>query len=119
VGALLTPVVWLVVGPWDLSTVTADGRRASEGAGMARVFAVLVVVDVLAVIGWSRRWVAPVAATVGAGIVWIAMAFFITARARVSGANMAALWLFIGPVVVLVNSVAMFALKQIVLAHRR
>jgi hypothetical protein len=108
-GAVLPPVVWLAVGPWDLSTVSADGQRVSEAAGSARVFAVLAVVDVLVAVGTWRRWVTPVAATIGAGIVWTAVAFTVTANARVSGANMAALWLFFGPVVVTMNTVVMYA----------
>jgi hypothetical protein len=115
VGAALTPLVWLVVGPWDLST----GAGTSEAAGAARVFAVLAAMDLLAMIGWWRRWLTPLATTVGAGVAWTALAFAVAANARGAGANMAGVWLFFGPVVVVMNSTATFTVAQIVLALRR
>jgi hypothetical protein len=118
-GLALAPALWLVVGPWDLSTVTADGHRVSEAAGTARIFAVLALVDAVAAVGAWRRWVTPVGLTVGAGGAWAILAFAVTAGARVSGANMAALWLLFGPAVVAVNSTVAIAAELIVRELRR
>jgi hypothetical protein len=115
----LTPVVWLLVGPWDLSTVSANGRQLSESSGGWRVLLVLAVMDFVAVICWWRRWLTLVATMVGAAIAWTLLAYTISIRARVSGANMAALWLFLGPIVVAWNAIVAFVTEQIVRAIRR
>jgi hypothetical protein len=117
-GALLVPVVWFLVGPWDLSTVSADGHSMDESSGMVRVIAVLAVVDLIAAVGRWRGWLTPAATTVGAGVVWTALAFAVGSTSRVSGANMAALWFVVGPVVVAINAVGVFAFDHLVLAHR-
>src|SRR4051794_3731055 len=102
-GALLAPLVWLLVGPWDLSTVSADGRAIDGSPGMERVFTVLAVIDLIAAVGRWRGWLSPVALTVGAGVLWTVLAFVVGASSRVSGANMAALWFVVGPVVITIN----------------
>jgi hypothetical protein len=56
------------------------------------------------------------ATIMGAGVVWTALAFAVGATFRVSGANMAALWFLIGPLIVAIDAVDMYAFDQLVLA---
>lgn len=117
VGAALVPVVWFLVGPWDLSTVSPDGQPGDESTGMVRVLAVLVVLDLLAAAARWRGLLTFVAATVGGGVVWTMLAFAITATSRVSGANMAALWFVLGPAIIAANTAGVVILDHLVFAH--
>jgi hypothetical protein len=86
---------------------------------MFRVYGVLVLVDVLVAVGWWRRWLTMLATTVGAGLVWIALAFAVTVTSEVSGANMAALWFLVGPLIVGCNSAVAAGVEQLGRAARR
>jgi hypothetical protein len=121
-GSLLTAAIWVPIGPWDLSTIGPDGRYLphSEGIGAVRLFAVLVVVDVLVVIGWWRGWITVVGPAAGAGACWAVLGFLVIASARVSGANIGAgLWLGFGPAVAAANALAAFTLEMIAQDLRR
>lgn len=104
-GAAFASLAWVVLVPWDLSEVTADGRMLESGGDDNAVQIALVGVAVLAVgliaMGWdSTRGGAP-AFVAGGLAVWTVLFAWRAGVAETSGANM-----FMVPLVVMFIPVA-------------
>lgn len=102
VGACLAALLWLVVVPWDLSTVDATGR-VIPGRGQAAnpemtgVYLAVLAAGVLMALRGGGRARSAVGLTAGGMAMYVLLFTWRTAVARVVGAN-----LFIVPLVILV-----------------
>lgn len=106
-GAVCAVVAWLLLVPWDLSTVDESGELIAGGnergaGGMIVVFLVIVALGLIVAFRGARA--TAVTLTASGTTTWMILFAWRTAAARVIGAN-----LFIVPLVVLVLPAAVIA----------
>jgi predicted neutral ceramidase superfamily lipid hydrolase len=99
-GAVCAVVAWLLLVPWDLSTVDESGELIAGGnergaGGMVVVFVVIVALGLIIAFRGARA--TSVTLTAAGTATWMSLFAWRTATARVIGAN-----LFIVPLIVLV-----------------
>jgi hypothetical protein len=91
-GAALALISWLLLLPWDLSEVDADGRVLDQGGddfgGMIAVVAGIVVTASVGILlarraRWASAWVA-----MGGMAVWATLFAWRAGTSETSGANM-------------------------------
>lgn len=98
-GSTLSLTLWILLLPWNLST-HRDGRPIAEAPTQADQMKLLalafgipfVVGTICAVFGWVRI----TSFGLAAGMTWTVLTTYRGMAAEVDGANMAALWPFLG-----------------------
>jgi len=110
----LTACIWRLLLPWDLSRIDEANRPDPDALGEGAMAARIVLVLALSSIGGGllsavirSRTGPPI---VAAGLAWICLVTWRSFAARVTGANMAALWPILGiPAVALASCLGIAA----------
>ena len=117
IGALVGAAAWVAIVPWDLSTHLGSqpipGALDQDGQ-LRRLAAAFVLPCVVAVLAGAAHLIRPLAFSVAAGAIWIALTTWRAMDAEVQGANMAALWPIVGLPAVMVSAAVVVTITSVI-----
>lgn len=113
----VTVVLWLVLLPWDLSEIDAEGNPTGSSLDQRWLSFALILLVILAVgiwAAWLRHPIISVSWTIAGAMMWAGLFAWRASSARVSGANFwfLAFFLFVGPAAFGVSSFVTYLARE-------